>query len=293
MLEQVISSKSVAPITNESVNTSGALTSSSENVWDDPEKVKNMKTKATMIINKTSESTDNRKDLEELVVKNGIHVNKIYQNRAGDTIVELPTQHHRSTLAAKLNQSEVIFRNPDDLLPTISVSNIHNELSPESLTSIIMQTHPEIKSFIENSGTLKVLNVRKQNKNDKFQANIRVSNNIRQYIENIGNRLYIGLQSCKVYDHFFVKRCNYCQKFGHFVGDCSAETPTCGICCSHEHQSKDCNSSGPETCSNCKSSKNPAINQNINHKTSDLNCACYKLAQTKLKDSILYYTSKN
>ena len=39
-----------------------------------------------------------------------------------------------------------------------------------------------------------ILNIRKQNKNDKFQVNIRVSNNIQQFIENIGDQLYIGLQ---------------------------------------------------------------------------------------------------
>ena len=294
MLEQIISNKNECSNTHIQQNFGVSENKLPNcNVWDDPEKVKNMKTKATMIIDQTSDRSNPKKDLEKLVLQNGIHVNKIYQNRTGDTVVELPTQNHRSNLAEKLNQSDVKFRNPDDLLPTISVSNLENELSRDNLSSIIKQAHPEIKSFIEKGGTFSVLNVRKQNKNDKYQANIRVSNNIRQFIENIGNRLYIGLQSCKVHDHFFVKHCNYCQKFGHFVGDCNAEKPTCGICASQEHQSKDCKSTGSETCSNCKSSKNSEINQNCSHRTSDINCASYKQAQSKLRNSILYYSSKN
>lgn len=290
MLEQVISNKTGTQLSS-AIENPGS--SKSANVWDDPVSVENMKAKATMIIDKSSETTKSKKDLEELVVRNGIHVNKIYQNRSGETVVELPTQKHRSNLAEKLNQTEVKFRNSDDLLPTISVANLQNEISREDFSSVIMQAHPEIKSFTESGGTFSVLNIRKQHKNDKYQANVRVSNNIRQFIENIGNRLYVGLQSCKVHDHFFVKRCNYCQKYGHFAGDCKAEKPTCGICESHDHQSKDCDSSGPEICSNCKTSKNQEINQNFNHRTSDINCASYKQAQAKLKDSILYYSSKN
>ena len=61
--------------------------------------------------------------------------------------------------------------------------------------------------------------LRKQNKNELFQANVRVSNNIRKFIENNDDRVYVGFgERCKVYDHFHVKRCNNCQKYGHFKG---------------------------------------------------------------------------
>ena len=73
-----------------------------------------------------------------------------------------------------------------------------------------------------------------------FYAIIRVSCNIRKFIESIDNRLYIGqFSSCKVYDHFPVKRCNKCQKFGHFHANCNANH-TC-VHCAGEHPSDQCN----------------------------------------------------
>ena len=301
MLEQVISNQPNSGLSpgqlNPSLSPQPPQTSTNTcNVWDDPDKIKNMITKATMIIDKSPDNSNSKQDLENLVVQNGIHVNKIYQNRAGKTVVELPTQSHRSNLAEKLNETQVKFTNQDDLLPTISIANMEGEPSRDDLLDKVLQSHPEIKSLVDKGGTFSILNIRKQNKNDKFQANVRVSNNIRQFIEIIGDRLYIGLQSCKVHDHFFVKRCNNCQKFGHYVSECKAQKPTCGICASEDHQTKDCAHSSihdHDVCANCKTSKNPALNQNANHRAFDINCGSYKQAQAKLKESILYYSSKN
>ena len=222
MLEQVISNKPKSGLTSSQHNVSLSpqlpqAYGSTYNVWDVPDRVKNMVTKATMIIDKPPDNSNSKQDLENLVVQNGIHVNKIYQNRSNKTVVELPTQSHRSNLAEKLSESQVKFTNQDDLLPTISIANIENEPIWEDLVDKVMQSNPKIKSLVDKGGTFSILNTRKQNKNDKFQANVCVSNNVRQFIENIGDRLYIGLQSCKVHDHFFVKRCNNCQKFGHYI----------------------------------------------------------------------------
>ena len=107
------------------------------------------------------------------------------------------------------------------MLPTISISNISAKLTPDQLTEAVISYHPEIKNYVDNGGVFKVLGreLRKQNKNELFQENVRVSNNIRKFIENNDDRVYVGFgERCKVYDHFHVKRCNNCQKYGHFKG---------------------------------------------------------------------------
>ena len=38
--------------------------------------------------------------------------------------------------------------------------------TPEELTENLLKYHPEIKSYVENGDTPKVLNIRKQNKNN-------------------------------------------------------------------------------------------------------------------------------
>ena len=62
----------------------------------------------------------------------------------------------------------------------------------------------------------------------------------KKFIESIDKRLYyIGqFSSCKVYDHFPVKRCNKCQKFGRFHANCNANH-TC-VHCAGEHPSDQC-----------------------------------------------------
>ena len=90
-----------------------------------------------------------------------------------------------------------------------------------------------------------------------FYAIIRVSCNIQKFIESIDNRLYIGkFSSCKVYDHFPVKGCNKCQKFGHFHANFNANH-TC-VHCAGEHPSDQCTAKAASDfipkCSNCKSS---------------------------------------
>ena len=165
--------------------------------------------------------------------------------------------------------------------------------TPEELTENLLKYHPEIKSYVENGETFKVLNVRKQNKNNSlFQANVRVSNCIRKFIECNGNRVYMGLRSYRVYDHFHVKRCNGCQQLGHFIAQCTSQGKTCAIC-SENHATDSCSHvSTPNfvpTCCNCKKSGG---NVDFKHKASSLDCPHYKAAQERLRNSILYY-SKN
>ena len=71
MLEQVVANSnahhpSIAPeIISEKSNSSA----NSVNVWDDPVRVENLKTKATIIIEKKTSGSDAKKDLEKVVYR--------------------------------------------------------------------------------------------------------------------------------------------------------------------------------------------------------------------------------
>ena len=91
-----------------------------------------------------------------------------------------------------------------------------------------------------------------------------------------------------MYNHFYTKRCNHCQKYGHYLADCKSVKPVCGHC-SKEHETTTCpNTNRPPTCINCVLSNI----SDTNHKASDIQCPSYKNAQNKLRNSIMYY-SKN
>lgn len=268
-----------------------------DNIWDDKERVKNLRSKVELVVEKSCDKDKiiSNSDIENIVLNNAIHVHDTYVNTSGNTVLVLPTQNDRNILHSKLKEQfpESSLREKQELLPTISVSNITENFTSEKLLDVVLKSHPEIKTYIDNGAVFNVLNIRKQSKNNMFQANIRLSNNIRKFIEHLGNRLYIGLTSCKVYDHFHVKRCNKCQKYGHYQAACTSPVFNCGIC-SINHDTNICpnkeNANYTGLCINCKQSK--VSNIDYNHKATAQSCQSYKNAQLKLRNSIVYY-SKN
>ena len=49
-------------------------------------------------------------------------------------------------------------------------------------------------------------------------AVIKVDPMVKEAIQSIGNRLYIGMGSCKVVERYHLLQCYKCQKFGHKEG---------------------------------------------------------------------------
>ena len=90
---------------------------------------------------------------------------KTRQNKSGDIVVKLPTLNDREIFNSKLSEKfpNAQISNSIDLLPTISIANMEYAYTPEKLTENLLKYHPEIKSYVENGDTLKVLNIRKQN----------------------------------------------------------------------------------------------------------------------------------
>jgi hypothetical protein len=251
-------------------------------------------------------SGNNEKDLDQLITSNAIHVENTRIKADGSAIFTCPTEKDRAklnqTLAEKYPAAEIT--QPPDLLPTISVSNLLTEYSKSDLEELILQQHKEIKDLVDQGEVLKVLGVRKQKNNARYQATIRVGNKIRKFIHNQGNRLFIVKSSCSVYDHFHVKRCNKCQRFGHYEGNDSSDTPrckathhTCGHCSGH-HDSKICpnmpqlqNMSQRPCCNNCQN--NRFSREKSSHNAFSINCPSYKAEQDKMRKNIFYFNSKN
>jgi hypothetical protein len=242
--------------------------------------------------------TLSKSDLEEIARKNAVHVDNTLVNQSGETVLFFPTQNDRDKFNTELKNSfpDSEFRKIEEMLPTISIANISTQMTPQKLQEAIFDYHPQIKSYVDNGGVFKVLGteLRKQNNNLLYQANVRVSNNIRKYIELNGNRIYVGFgERCKVYDHFHVKRCNNCQQFNHFKDKCkSLDNPVCAHCARNHETDKCQNASKSDfvpTCHNCKSNNNGA---DTRHAAFWARCPSYKDAQIKLEKSITYY-SKN
>ena len=133
--------------------------------------------------------------------------------------------------------------------------------------------------FIRNSGL------------NTCSAVVRVGCKIRILIASNRNTVFIGLTACRVYDRFFVKRCNKCQDYGQYAKSCQ-NSAKCGFC-SGDHQSCDCHLNNYSeyssmTCVNCKMNNLPCTG----HSTFWSKCPSYLAAQVKMKKRIPYYKIK-
>ena len=273
---------------------------SHNNPWNDKERVQKLLHPTSIVICDNSDQKISLPELEDIVTEHSITVNDTFTNKDGNTVVTLSSQAARSKLVQVITESfpQSSIQQPKEKQPTISISRIKSEMTAESLSETIRRLYPEIKSLADAGETFSIMSIRKQkNSTDAtplYQASVRVSNSMRKFIENRDDYLSVGLYRCKVYDHFYVKRCNKCQEFGHYRAQCKSSHSVCANCCG-DHESINCEEKSKESfipsCKNCKKSKNHSTQHD--HLATDRTCPSYQGEQFKLKKSISYYTQKN
>ena len=93
-----------------------------------------------------------------------------------------------------------------------------------------MLQNPVIKDMVNQGSEFSIVFTKEPPENKSYhQVVARVSDDIRSFIKSSDNRLFYDLLCLKVIDRFFVKRCNNCQKFGHYESDCQ-NSVCCGYC---------------------------------------------------------------
>ena len=253
---------------------------------------------AVLIVKEDSSGTlaKNTESIDNLLLNNGIQVKKSRVKSDGSTVFVCSNPAERQRLNSKLSEKfpAIHTHQPAELLPTISISNIPIRFKKDELIPLFMKGNPDISNLVHKKEEFIVLTCKPQQRDsEKQQATVRVSNNIRKIIELQGNRLYVGASSCKVYDHFYVKRCNHCQKYNHYRSECKARQPTCGHC-SDNHESDSCPHKHLQDffpcCPNCKSGKD---NTKHTHSAFDRTCPSYQAEQNKLRKMTSYHNQKN
>ena len=194
---------------------------------------------------------------------------------------------------ALLPHVEEVYRNrkintPKPRLPTISVPFIHGNYEKEELLKVLHDQNEERGINFSKDNSQVLFTVPMKDKEGLHQAVIRVSESIREKIKTNGDRLCIGINSCPVYDRFFIKRCNRCQSYHHFQNDnggCKKDK-VCALCTGN-HDTRSCRTDEHmHKCANCvRTGKDDFM-----HAAYSLDCPTYKEEQDKLKKSIHYYT---
>ena len=181
-------------------------------------------------------------------------------------------------------------------LPSISILDVKEFSSKEDFIEKVKGKNPEIKQLIEGGSEFSIVYSKKPNEtnengNKHCQIVARVGEEIRKVIKANRDKVFAELSSYRVVDRFYVKRCNRCQKFGHYEKDCNNPV-CCGYCCSHDHKSSDCDVTGDDQesykCVNCEEKgKDPTGHSSLWYK-----CPTYLEMHNKLKKAIPYYQKK-
>jgi hypothetical protein len=247
-------------------------------------------TQSVIIIKKKSGPPADMDVIYNAAVETNAAVTKAYKNKSGDTVVVCETEESKQSMLPVLNnqmdKERFTVVTPAARRPTVTIIDIASNYSKTDLLARVKRQNASKFAGIDlDENNFKIIYTKPHARNrDLYKAVIRVSDEVRKAICNANNKLNIGLKSCPVFDEFFIRRCNRCQKLGHWVADCPEGSPAvCGKC-SGNHETKNC-TSDVARCHNCVQAKH----RDTNHETSYYKCTAYMEAQKKLESTINYY----
>ena len=128
------------------------------------------------------------------------------------------------------------------------------------------------------SKELTVINAKKAIRGEYFHVIMKCSPRVRKAICLNNDWIYTTYGHHQIYDHYYVKICNFCQEYNHIEKDCKKKTenalPTCGKY-NENHKSDQCPYDGQKQklkCHNCSKRK---LNNDYNHVVYDRKCPAY------------------
>lgn len=251
-----------------------------KNIWDDKDKLESVKAplqKAVLVIKGSEDQVQNdanRNKIGKTIIENSIPVNMSYQKRSGDIVVHCDSVEKRNELKNKVESTNIdmVMETPVEKRASITIVGLREEYDKDEIIKMLVLQNGFIKGFsnaneIKNHIEIYAVRPLKNNPN-RFQAFATVSKTLRGGLQHFGDKVTLGMIRCKIYDRFHIKRCNNCQKFGHYMRDCpTPDSTVCGKCSSFHHSTKECQAHEAE-CINC-------IRNGIeekNHHTNSMDC---------------------
>ena len=276
-------------------------------VWDQRQHINSTKVKSSLMVKPDDQGNRvNSKAVRKIADKEGIPVDSVVETESGEMFVNAPDADSRDRIGQLLEESHSanLVVKLKSKLPSIEVMGVtakdvqnddNDDLTTEELEQSILRQNKSIAQLVERGSELKVVFIRKPPpRKVYYTVVIRVSPDIRDLINKMKNKIYMGVSVHNINDRFYVRRCNRCQGLGHYEDKCAPSNKlVCGYC-AKQHKSDDCPDKGKDhkhhACINCSA-------ENLDckgHPAFWRNCPAYKLAQKKMMKSIAYdYTDLN
>ena len=239
-----------------------------------------------------AESQAKMNEVKEAAILAKVAINKSFKNKSGRTVFICNTQKSKEALLPHVQKaySTRKITTPKPRLPTISVPFIEGHYEKEALLTALRNQNEEKGILFDAENTEVIFIAPMKDKEGQFQAVLRVSEHIRDRIEANRKRIFVGGNSCPVYDRFFVKRCNRCQGFHHFQNDYDGckKAEVCALCAGN-HDTRGCRHDRDLCkCVNCEK----LGHDDFMHPAFSLDCPSYVAEQDKLRRSINWYQKK-
>ena len=293
-IKQLLTAKDCASnITNISNKEEAKQREPKSNMWQNKErlaKVKAPPVPSIVVLEKTEDINKDKENIElieKIIMDHDIPLQASYRNQNGELTLLCDSKESRDSLINIVNNSgeNIPTKSPVGKLPSITIVGLPKEYSKEEVVEMLVKQNDFINKFSHANNIqdhFRVLTIRPTKKEPTiFQVFATVSTILRDGLKYYNDKITLGLTSCKVYDRYYVKRCNNCQKFGHYNRDCP--TPSehhCGKC-GEGHETRSCDST-QKKCINC-------IRNGIemqDHCTFDPNCSSLLKQQNSLKQRL-------
>ena len=232
-------------------------------IWNDTEKLATVKappSTAVLVLPKIPDQkthSANKTVVERTVIDNEIPLKETFTNKEGDLVLVCESTEKRDELKMLVQtaKQDIKMNTPKPKQHSVTIVGMAREYNTDEIKKLIVQQNVLIKRFTEANKLDEHFQVHSvkplKNNAQKFQVFASVSQILREGFRKSKDKIIMGVSSCKVYDRVQTKRCNNCQKFGHFMANCpTANIPACGKC-SGEHATNDCTET-TRACVNCK-----------------------------------------
>ena len=227
-------------------------------------------------------------------VLRSIPVKSCRETSQGNVVLRFPHGEAKSRakalVASSSNFTDVDVSEPKKMLPKMTLLDVPTLLPDEEIIPSIREKNPNITDLLDAGHTLSLVFSRVRD--GKRMAVLKMSPEIRNIISGTGNRVFLGLTSCRIFDRFWATQCRHCQKFGHTKDRCPTKSapPVCCFC-SGPHTSTDCPDKSILKCINCSSGGGPA--DSCQHSASSLDCPIMISERSKVMENTDFGPSKN
>ena len=265
------------------------VASTKPNIWFDKERLAATKVapaKPLLVVSNVEGS--NIGSIEKVIVEKGLPVTKSYKNNTGELVLECDNNETREMLKAEVESTSeaVQLKMMTGKKASVTIVGLTQPYTKEEIVNQIVSQNQFVTYFSTVNDIKEHIEIHDvkptRAKPSVYQAFASVSEALRKGFSNYKDKITIGIQTCKIYERFHVKRCNNCQGLGHYYKECPRPDEPCCAKCGENHQTNTCEAT-ENKCINCTKEGSAETN----HSTFDPKCpSMLKLIEKKRKSHL-------